>query len=211
MKKKNSKEEEKIRTIGYIFIWTIVFLVVFYSIFVAINRMNNFEYNGLAFSKQKFGSLDVYYYYYFFKGLDGNMIKYDLYLREDPRKNNIPVETNISLSGSKRVYISLDTDRLVECEDSQLGISEISLFLAGNEFKLYTGTTNFTASKELKVEHITCENTAYSNTIIMQRGNESRIYREKDKCYIIQINDCKDVVKASERFILQLLINGKQN
>src|SRR3989344_265330 len=93
-------------------------IIIFLISSAVFQSLNKFEYNGLTFTKEKFGQIPVYHYYYFLKSKQGQLIKYNLYLRIDPRKNNVSVDGEILLKDDRSVYLSINTTGLTQCEYS---------------------------------------------------------------------------------------------
>ena len=86
----------------------IIIFLVSYSIF---QNMKKIDYEGLKFTKEMFGEIPLFHYSYIgrVKTITGNVVseqnkKIDLYLRNDPRENNVPIEGNIEFPEGKRIY-----------------------------------------------------------------------------------------------------------
>ena len=79
------------------------FLLVIYFVASSIFQgLNEFEYRGLSFTKERFDQLEVYHHYYFFKAPETKqLIRYNLYLKVDPRENKVPFEGD-EISSQKR-------------------------------------------------------------------------------------------------------------
>src|SRR3989344_2045965 len=59
-------------------------------------QFNSFKYQNLVFTKERFADINVYHHYYYFSDEKGQQYQYNLYLRNDPRKNNVSVEGEIT-------------------------------------------------------------------------------------------------------------------
>ena len=192
-------------TFGAMAILVAIFLVSYYS-FASISKI---EYNGLTFTREKFGEIPVFHHYYYISP----EIKYNLYIRGDPRDNNVPFTGNavsepIEFFQSDPIYISLSPEGLVGCEYSAVGISSLASFLADNQLKVKSAATDREQAKLNKVEYATCEDNPGGVVIIMKGGNETRIIHEKINCYIIEIANC-EVLPAVEKFEVQSILDAK--
>ena len=192
----------------YKFLGFILFLVLLFFVSSFLIKMTyNFDYQGLGFTKEKFGELIVYHHYYYFKDNYGELFQYNLYLRNDPRSNNISVDGEIVYPTQKDfIYISIG-DEIEKCSDSSLAIAQLSSFITDNQMFLKTGLANEDRAEERNVPHVSCEKYPDDFVISLVRGDETRI--EKDnKCYQIEIANC-DILKAVEKFEVQSLVDRK--
>ena len=103
--KKNRKRSNK--EIYWIIGTMIIILGVMYLAQIIAAELRTFNYQGLTFTKEKFEKIPVFHYYYFFNN-DGQAYKYNLFLREDPRKNIVLVEENLIFSGERTIYLSIN-------------------------------------------------------------------------------------------------------
>ena len=92
----------------YKFLGFILFLVLLFFVSSYLIKMTyNFDYQELSFTKEKFGDLKVYHHYYYFKDGYGELFQYNLYLRNDPRENNVSVDGKIVYPSQKDfIYIT---------------------------------------------------------------------------------------------------------
>src|SRR3989344_7997157 len=74
--------------------WVLGLLIFLIAVFFLSNyffsRLNTFKYEGLTFTKEKFGEIPVYHYYYYITP----QLKYNLYLRNDPRDSTVSLTGN---------------------------------------------------------------------------------------------------------------------
>ena len=173
-----------------------LFLVmIFFGSYFLFGSLNKFEYEGLAFTKEKFGDIPVYKHYYYFNSND-QLYRYNLYLRNDPRKNVVPITgrtVDIEFTRENFVYVSLDPEKsLVGCEYAAVGVASLSSFLADNQLNVKAASTDEKQAELNDVEHITCENVHTSDVaIILRSGVETKIIHERINCHIIEINSCE--------------------
>lgn len=209
-KKKKTKGEKKIeKELLYIIGFFVFLVVLFFVAKVFFEEMNRIDYNGMTFTKEKYGDLTFYHYGYYFKDQEtGALNKFNLFIRNDPRFNDVPVEGGPIDFSSGEVYVTLNTDRLTECEYSLVGIGGLTNFLAGNGLKITSGNMNSSEAEVQGFEHITCENTPGKNVIQILRGNETRI-DVADGCYTISVGEDCDIVKAVEKLQLEIISESR--
>lgn len=182
-----------------------VVLLVYYL----IHGRYNFEYQGLAFTKEKYGDLDVYHHYYYFT-FEGEQYQYNLYLHNDPRKNKVPVEGNIVLQDGKTVYIGINSTGL-NCSNNTLAVGTLSSFLVDNMLKVKGGTPNAYEAKESNKTLIQCALYPTNPVIIMQSGAETSIKQvNRTGCYEITVGNTCDILQAVEKFKVQSIIDAKK-
>jgi hypothetical protein len=187
-------------TLGFVFI-----PVLYHQIF------EKFEYAGVKFEKIKEGQLTFYHGQFpiIYKGNFSAV--YNVYLRNDPRENNIPINTNLSLS--QKVSISLN-DNVNLCEDMMLGQSELGKFVSAFPFvkNVTAGVNNVSVAKEYNVPQITCKDASKDNTVLVVQMSElpSIESGDKDNCYLINIGQCQ-YLESTERYVIGAMaqINGK--
>ena len=203
LKPKRNKELYRILSV---MIGLILLFLVFYYIFQSLNK---FEYKGLTFTKERFGELVVYHHYYYFED-NGEMYKYNLFLREDPRESEVLVEGNrILYPKGKFAYIALDGDGLAKCEKSNMAIASLSAFLSNNMITPKGASIDEDEAKLNNLAYATCESKEDNPVIIIKEGNETRIDIDmQDLCYVISVSNC-EVLEAIEEFIVQSIVDAK--
>lgn len=222
-KQKNKVKTEKIvrdnpnKAVEKQFFWLVGIIVVVILSFIFIPVLyhqifEKFEYGGVKFEKIKEGQL-TFYHGQFPIIYKGNFYAiYNIYLRNDPRKNEIPLNTNLSLS--KKISISLD-DGVSSCEDVILGQMELGKFFSAFPFvnkNITTGFYNASLAKEFNMVPISCDNASKDHTIlIIQKSQTPSIEAgEKDNCFVLNIGNC-EYLETVERYIIGAMaqINGK--
>lgn len=207
--KRITKERRLEKELLGILLFLGVLIVIFVSASSYFKSLNNFEYEGLTFQKQRLGEIPVFLYSYFFKANTGQLINYKLYLRHDPREvGNIPIEgDSISFKKGKVIFISVGSEELQQCQYGVLAVAGISSFLKDNQFTVSGGESDFWNAGLKRQDWVTCKNHAGNPVIEIFSGNETRIDIEND-CYKIQVNDCQ-VLEAVERFEVQTILDSK--
>ena len=208
----------------------IVLFLLAHSFF---QSLKTFEYQGLEFSKEKFGDIPLYYYYYYTNPsyATGNVIQNEprminLYLRHDPRTNEIPVDGNLEFQRGKFIYITLNSTGLTECPYSTLALAGLSSFFGQNGFEIKGGVPDEAEAKKDNLEYITCEQHPDNSVILIKSGDETKIKRdsktvytavdgklagkstEYSNCYTITVANC-EILQATEKFMTQSIIDAK--
>jgi len=210
-KKKGNKKERKIERE---LLWIIVFLAFLVVVFLVASSIfrgfNSFEHEGLTFTKERFGNIPVYHYYYYFRGNDGGLIKYNLFVRNDPRENNVPVSGDdiVFEEKNKIVFVAVNSSGLQECVDGILGVAELTNFLVGNQIDVQGGNLDFWDAGKERQKWITCENRPRNIVIAIIEGDKTEINIDGN-CYEITIANC-EVLEATERFAIQSVLDAKK-
>ncbi len=201
---KNNKNRELYWVLGTMAALVLIFLI-FYNLFSGISK---FDYQGLAFAKEKYGELDVYRHSYTFTDDSGQLIKYNFFLRNDPRKNKIPIEGKIEFNKGEYTYISVDSFGLEECSQSTIAVASLSAFLTNNQVMVKGATPYFLQSEDANVDYAKCGYPEDRFVIMIEKGNETKIQRE-GMCYRISTSNC-EVLEAVEKFEVQTLLDARE-
>ena len=183
----------------------IVFIVAYYI----FSGYNTIEYNGLTFTKERYGEIPVFHYYYYISP----ELKYNLYIRNDPRTNPVQltgyaVEEGIEFYQGNPIYISVAPEGLVGCEYGSVGISNLASFLVENQFKITGASTDKKQAEDNNIKYATCQYHPDGPVIILKGGNQTQIIRETTGCYIIEINNC-EILPAIEKFQVQMILDAR--
>ena len=211
-KKKTSGSDKELYWILGAMVGLIVVFLISFSIF---QSMKTFEYQGLDFTKEKFGEIPLYRYYYFTNSLSttgaviGEPKLVNLYLRNDPRKINIPIEGEIEFPRKgKFVYITINGTGLDQCKYSSIALASLSSFLTQNDFTVKGAVPNEAEAEENNIKYATCETRPDNAVILIQTGQETKIVKEAENCYVISSTNC-EILPAVERFMIQVIIDAK--
>ncbi len=210
VQKKIKKEEDKQ------FFWFIAIVILCFSAFLIpyfyTQSQKTFNYLGLKWDVQidgkKQDQIEFYHTYVpkIYKGK--NYGTHNFYLRNDPRKNDI--EVNITELLFLKQYIATMTPEILECENQNLAAFALGDLTSTMPFIM--NVSGATTEKEYATTHnilyTNCEDAPAQTTIVqMQKGNETKIFLspENPNCYIIQIENCEDNLKAVERLIIETI------
>jgi hypothetical protein len=208
-KRERKLERELLLIFGFLGILVVLFLVSS-SIFQAFNKV---EYEGLVFTKEKFGEIPVFHYSYYFRAPTGRLIQFNLFVRNDPTTNEIPVEGGQIRYNGQIVWITLDTatgfEKLTECEDSTVAIADLTKFLADNQLEVKSGNMDFTEAAIYNQEHVTCETHAPLSVIQIMRGEETKIDISRF-CNTITVGPSCDILEAIEKFKIHSYLDAQE-
>jgi hypothetical protein len=211
MKKKKitmkNKEENQLKWIigVIIFVFILVFGVYFYS-----QSLRAFSYIGVDWEIEKYEDLTVYHGR--FPAFYNSNITYNLFLRNDPRTNNVPVDGNLSYF--KYGGILAFTPEIDECRGELPRVTvDLASFLksAIGLRSVEPGTTDFNVFKQTDRTFADC--TLYNRgVVIIQKGDESSIVQSPQNpyCYTITVKDCEDNL-AIEKFIIETIKQKNEN
>ena len=187
----------------------VIIILVFLVTYTVVQQMNNFEYQGLSFTKEMFGEIPVYHHYYYYKTLEGELVRYNLYLRNDPRKNTAPITGDVIMSLGTTTYLSVDGNALQYCEYSSVAIANLASFLASNLIRVKSAAPYKALAEEAKVVYATCDTHPEDIVIILTTGNETKVTKENNTCYVITAANC-EVLQAVEKFQVQSIIDARK-
>ncbi len=215
IKKLEEKKEfarSRKRELYWIFGAILALIAVFFASYYIFGSLNKFQYNELTFTRESFGDIPIFHHYYYFN-YNGETYKYNLFLRNDPRKNIIPitgkaVDEGIEFTTGNNVYVSIDPTDLVGCEYGSVGISQLSSFLADNQLKVKGASPIKEIADELNVSYATCETHRADAVIIVKGDDETKVYYANNNCAIISIAQCQ-VLEAIEKFQVKAVLDAR--
>lgn len=195
----------------YILGGIIILLAVFYLTNSYIKSQYNFEYEGLSFQKiiDDMTGNPLYLYYYFFKDANGELYKYQLFLRTDPRKNNVPIDGEINYPEVyATIYTSINSTDLTQCPTINRDLGTLASFLSDNMFKLVSGVPDKSLAESLNRTYVTCNSHASNMVILIQSGDETKI-TNSGNCHTITIANCESL-QAIEKFEIESVLTAKK-
>lgn len=211
-KKKVSKQEKRLlRELLYILAFMVLLVILFVVVSFVFKSFNTFEYEGMTFTKERLGEIPIFHYYYYFNNKDERLVQYNLYLRNDPRDNNILFEGGeIFLEREKVVFLTIEKDEnLNNCPYGVLGIANLVSFLNDNDYLTESGNPDFHDAKTNEETWVTCETHALNPVIKIVKGEESKLSVDGN-CYEIAVATCEEFLPSTENFILQIIIDARE-
>ncbi|MBI2451826.1 hypothetical protein HYV50_01970 [Candidatus Pacearchaeota archaeon] len=189
-------------------------IVVFFISYYFFQSLRTFEYQGLTFTKDKFGEIPIYRYYYYFSTTgsavkEDNPQRFDIILRVDPRENNVTFEGDeiIFPSRGKFIYLSVNNTGL-QCTYSNVALFNIAQFLTGNGYTVKPATPDKNESENTQnLRYATCETHPDNMVLLIREGAETKIVKQNN-CYTISVANC-EILPAVEKFMVQSIIDGK--
>ena len=184
--KKQIKQENKILRHLFIIIGTIVIGIILTSFI--FNSVNNFEYKGVKFQKVD----EVAPYKTQFPVIyNGNIVPYNIYLRNDPRKLD-----KIEFDGKINIFNEMVINATSDFNCNGDGIIAVANLV---QFYEILGTNIF------KNETLSCDDKNRYTFIQIQEGNETKIEQFGYSCYNININNC-EILEGTERFMIESFV-----
>lgn len=126
---------------------------------------------------------------------DGGIANYNFYIRNDPRDLELQVPFNGDLVLAKNMLIDVNYNR--ECE----GYSSVAMDNFGTLMRVVG--TNMTAE-----EGLVCSPDVEDMQVIIEEGEETKIERIGETCYVISIKEC-EVLRGIERFMTEVFVESK--
>lgn len=169
-----------------------IFLIILVGLLLwrGIGSISELEYEGVDFKMVKEGqillyntALPVIY--------NGQKVRYNFYLRNDPRKlSKISFEGNLVFKDNMVINSTED----FHCEGR-------GIIAVANILNLY----EVIGTKVIKDESATCDSQGRYVYLNILPGNETRVEQFGPACYNIYINDC-EILEGTERFMLETFV-----
>lgn len=188
-RKKQIESQNKI--LKNFFIGVGIIIITILLIFLFINQINSFEYEGVEFSIVKFcdtrpclitynTELPVIY--------QREIISYNFYLRNDPRElaKSVPFDGEVVFKND--MFINITFNR--ECE----GYETIAIV---NFLNLY----EISGINVIADENAECDSEGNSMFVLIQESNRTSIEQFGPACYNINIKNC-EILEGTERFMI---------
>jgi hypothetical protein len=210
VKEKETKIDKNIKKYVPFAIWLGVLAVVFVVFYLLFQGLGKVGYEGLTFTREKYGEVIVYHYYYLTEIADGKIRKIDVLLRGNPAENKVPVEGNITYPEGRTVYLSINNSGLNECTYSMVALSSFSIFMANNDIALKAGTPDKDEAQKNNLTYATCGKYPGNMVISLKSGNESKIERTTGYCYNLEVTNC-EILPVIEKFIVQSILDAKES
>ncbi|MBI3334750.1 hypothetical protein HYZ97_04660 [Candidatus Pacearchaeota archaeon] len=190
-------------------VWALIILVIAGIVFWLIfSSIGTYSYKNLEFTKERYGNIIMHHHSYLYKNLAGELIKYNLYLRVDPRDNDIPAEGAFIFS-KQAIALGINTTGLQECEDSTIAISQLSSFLANNDLVIETGTPDAQQAAQYSLPVVNCTTHPHHITIMLQEGSESSVVAQSEQCFVLSAAKC-EILPVVEKFIVESIVDARE-
>jgi hypothetical protein len=201
--KKGKKIDSQSHQLKWVLIVVAIAFIAFLGTYFYFTTPSTFEYAGLKWEKIDYSGLKMYHSIFPIFGNDFNM-----YLRNDPRENNIPV--NASFLIYPHVIIALEPDA-GNCYGASLGQLTLGQFLGAAKpavKKIDVAITDKATADAMNVLYADCKD-AVGKTVILIQKSESPSIEQQGNCYIVNVGECENT-KAIEKFILAVVAQANQ-
>jgi len=192
---KKVKEREN-RQLMWIVGFVILIIVVFVVFYFYFQSPKTFEFAGIEWDYTDYEGVMFYH------SMFGFPQEYNLYLRFDPRENDIPIYTQFKFYD--KVFVSIDSDA-GECQGGNMGNYMLGQFLGGigMGFDVVGASSDAKLANETGVAFANCSTAEEGTTVVLIKKSTSPAIDRKvgTHCYIIEVGECENL-KAVERFIV---------
>ena len=188
-------------------IWFFVIVGIVFASFLVpyfyLQSLKSFNYAGADWFFEEYDQFDIYHSE--FPALNGENYKYNLFLRNDPRENNVSVEGSFKefkIGGFVSISPEVDMCR----GDVSRVMLDLGSFLElglGVQ-KVWAATSSFEVHNETGRDYATC-NTRYRTIIMIEKGEPAVIQSSENPfCYTIRVSDCDDI-EPVEKFMVEVI------
>lgn len=189
-------------------LWFFVIVGIIFASFLVpyftLEGAKTFEHGGIDWVIEEYAEPTGMIYHGRFDRLDGANVVFNVYLRGDPRENDVRAEgtfNKFKYGGIVAMSPEVDACR---GELSRVMLDLGSFLKAGVGIgPLETGSTDFDVAVESGRRYTAC-NAVNDRTVVIVELGESRVVQDDNnlECYIIYAADCNDV-SSVEKFILK--------
>lgn len=201
LSKKEVEERENVQLLWFFVIIAVVFISLFASYF-GFQSMRKFEYSSIDWTIEDYKDLRIYHGS--FESLIRDDLIYNIYLRIDPRKNEVYTEgffDKFRYGGIVSIDPEVDTCR----GNLARAMVDLGSFLGQGigAGALEAGFTDEAFASENGKRFATCENVRDRTVVVVEIGEPAVIQNEENPyCYTIRVRDCDDV-SAIEKFMVK--------
>lgn len=197
-------EDKQLAWVVGIIVVVFVFTLVTYFWF---EKVESFEFGGVDWVFEE----DANYYHGRFDALLGQGYVYNIYLRNDPRENNVPTE---GVFGEFKYGVVISTSPEFDlCRgDASRVMRDLGAFMregfgAG---PIESGSTNEDVANSSERRFATCDSINDRTVIIVKRG-DNFVARDGNNptCYVVSVGNCDDA-SAVEKFMLKVISDFKR-
>ena len=224
-KKFSDDEKEELKTEGELpsksvrtretrqLIWFFIIVALVFASFLVpyfySQDLKSFDYAGVDWTKEEYDQFDIYHSE--FPALNGQNYKYNIFLRNDPRENNVSVYGNFKefkIGG----YVSISPEVDLCRGDVSRVMLDLGSFLElglGIQ-KVWAATPSFEIHNNTGRDYATC-NTKQRTVVLIEKGEPSVTQsKENPFCYTIRVRDCEDIAPV-EKFMTEVIRAFREN
>lgn len=198
------------KTGAYIVGGVVVFIILLIFLMpVVVKSINTFNYKGFEFAREKFSEITVFRHSYVFFDSAGQQYQYNLYLRNDPRKNEVPIEGDLFFSLNRPVYISVNSTDFEGCGTALRDVAAVSSFLSDNQIDIKAAHPVKETAEEFNLTYASCDEHPVGEVVLISSGDKTEVRAGNDGCYEIRTASCDDLTWANEKFIVETIIQAR--
>ena len=188
-------------------LWFLVIVAVLFGSFLVpyfyIQSTKSFDYAGISWTIEDLG-IEVFHGR--FPQYTNPTAIHNIYLREDPRENNVPAYGKYDSFKFGGIFSFSD-----EIENQCVGevpraLSDMASFLSSGigVGPLGVGTTNFTLANQTNTPYADCAFEQNKTVVIVELGTESFVTSSNinEACYTIKLSSCEDIAPI-EKFMIE--------
>src|SRR3989344_6164594 len=147
----------------------VALVLIFFAFYYIFSALNKIDYRGLTFTKEKFGEIPVFHHYYYITP----DVLYNLYLRNDPRNNKVPitgavVDRGIEFMQKSTIYLTIAPDGIVGCPYASVGVATLASFLDDNQFTVKGASSDKEQAELNNLTYATCKTDPMNKVIMIQ-------------------------------------------
>ena len=188
--------------------WFFVVVGVVFALFLVPYFLNegakDFDYGGIDWRIEEYAEPTGTIYHGQFLALNNDKLTFNIFLRNDPRTNDVYTEGNFSDFKFDGVVSWSDEIEACRGEVSRAMVDLGSFIMTGiGTGKIEAATTNSNVSNSSARKYVDCSSNLDKTVVVMQKGDSSVVQdSENPYCYVISVADCNDVAPI-EKFITQ--------
>ncbi len=208
--RKSVSEEEDRQLLWLVIVVGFVFVAVLFSYFW-VQGAKSFQYDKINWTINDYNNLKIFHGR--FPSLGVANLTFNMYLREDPRKNNAQTNgTFDKFSYGGIVSISPTIDRC-RGELSRAMLDLGSFMRRGiGVGPLEVATTDKFTALELNRTYARCDTVSDKTIVIVEMGNSSSVVQNTKNpyCYTIKAQNCEDI-SSIEKFMVKSVDDYRSN
>lgn len=212
---KRSLKSKENRQLFWFFAVVILVFASFLGTYFYFQSLKTFNFVGVDWVIEDYKDLRLYHARFPIVYKDKMVAYYNLYLRNDPRKNNLSVIDGMKIRFWPEIIISNSPDA-ADCSGAGRITGDLGMFVSA--FPWVTNVTgavnNLSVAEENNLSFADCFSGVqdYNKTIIMIKKVDEegkipapKILKEENaNCYVIYVGECENVL-AVERFMIEVL------
>jgi len=213
-KKQTKKIEVKTQPTDFVkkqrrqLIWIFAIIVLIFVVVIGgyyfIKSLSRFSYVGVTWEKLDYQGIDLYHSR-FPVVFDGKLQNnYNLYLRTDPRENNVSVDAIYAFYPN--IVIAND-ENSGNCYNAGMANLVGAQFLGAIGFNVSGAYSNKSLANATGMQFANCSS-AYGQTVLLIKKSENNASigqsNDNPNCYILEVGECENL-KVMEKLIISVV------